>query len=88
MYKAKEQYSIVQLPISQLNKNAKTENFTIAKLTISQIPSYNFELPVKHLPWTHNIILIQKVKDVRARYWYYLLIYARLYHPSKISKRI
>ena len=44
MYKAKEQYSIVQLPISQLNKNAKTENFTIAKSTISQIPSYNFTL--------------------------------------------
>ena len=62
--------SITKLPISQLNKNAKTENFTIAKLTISQIPSYNFELPVKHLPWTHNIILIQKVKDIRARYWY------------------
>lgn len=62
--------SITKLPISQLNKNAKTENFTIAKSTISQIPSYNFELPVKHLPWTHNMILIQKVKDIRARYWY------------------
>lgn len=62
--------SIVQSPTAQLNKNAKTENYTIAKSAISQIPSYNFELPVKHLPWTHNIILIQKVKDIRARYWY------------------
>ena len=28
------------------------------------------QLPVAQLPWTHNIVLIQKVKDVRSRVWY------------------
>lgn len=61
---------IAKLPISQLNKNTETDIYPIAKSTISQLPTYNFELPVKHLSWTHNLVLIQKVKDVRARYWY------------------
>ena len=61
---------ITKLPISQLNKNTETDKYPIAKSAISQLPTYNFELPVKHLSWTHNLVLIQKVKDVRARYWY------------------
>lgn len=28
------------------------------------------QLPVAQLPWTHNIVLIQKVKDVKCRIWY------------------
>lgn len=43
---------------------------TIAKLAVSQLDEYNFILPIKHLGWTHNLILLQKVKDIRARYWY------------------
>lgn len=31
---------------------------------------YNFTLPIKHLDWTHNLIIMQQVKDIRARYWY------------------
>lgn len=26
--------------------------------------------PVAQIPWTHNIILIQKVKDIKLRYWH------------------
>ena len=26
--------------------------------------------PVAQIPWTHNIILIQKIKDIDLRYWY------------------
>ena len=37
---------------------------------IAQLDKYNFTLPVKHLNWTHNLILMQQVKDIRARYWY------------------
>lgn len=40
------------------------------KPVVSQLPKYNFELPIKHLSWSHNILLIQQVKDIRARYWY------------------
>ena len=28
------------------------------------------QLPVAQIPWTHNIILIQKIKDKNLRYWY------------------
>lgn len=48
--------------VSQLRSNAKP--------MVSQLPKYNFELPIKHLSWSHNILLIQQVKDIRARYWY------------------
>jgi len=42
----------------------------IAKSVISQLDKYNFTLPIKHLDWTHNLVLIKQVKDIRARYWY------------------
>lgn len=28
------------------------------------------QLPVAQIPWTHNIVLIQKIKDKDLRYWY------------------
>ena len=52
-----------QSPVAQL-----TEQNT--QLSVAQLPKYNFTLPILHLPWTHNIILIQRVKDIKARYWY------------------
>lgn len=39
----------------------------IAKSLISQLEEYNFTLPVKHLDWTHNLVLIKQVKDRFAR---------------------
>lgn len=41
-----------------------------AKSVISYLDEYNFTLPIKHLDWTHNLVLIKQVKDIRARYWY------------------
>lgn len=52
-----------QSPIAQLEET-KTQS------SIAQLPKYNFTLPVLHLPWGHNIVLIQRVKDIKARYWY------------------
>lgn len=52
--------------ISQLENNPES----ITKSQVSQIGEYNFTLPVKHLDWTHNLVLIKQVKDIRARYWY------------------
>lgn len=43
---------------------------SITKSVISQLDEYNFTLPVKHLDWTHNLVLIKQVKDIRAWYWY------------------
>lgn len=42
----------------------------ITKSLISQSEGYNFSLPVKHLDWTHNLVLMKQVKDIHARYWY------------------
>ena len=53
-----------------MHKGAESDKHSIAQSPIAQVPEYNFELPVRHLSWTHNIILIQKVKDIHARYWY------------------
>lgn len=61
---------IVQPPVAQLDKYTKMEKYAIVQPPVAQLPEYNFELPIKHLSWTHNVILIQKVKDIRARYWY------------------
>lgn len=52
-----------QSPIAQLEET-KTQS------SIAQLPKYNFTLPVLHLSWGHNIVLIQRVKDIKARYWY------------------
>ena len=58
--------SIAQSAITQPDKVAKS----ITKSVISQLNGYNFTLPVKHLDWTHNLVLMKQVKDIRARYWY------------------
>ena len=52
--------------IAQFTETSKP----ITKTVISQLKVYNFTLPIKHLNWTHNLILMQQVKDIRARYWY------------------
>ena len=71
----KDACSITQLPIGQL-QDANTQS-VIAQMekpntqsAIAQLPKYNFSLPILHLPWGHNMILIQRVKDIKARYWY------------------
>ena len=46
------------------------EDSSITKSVISQLDKYNFTLPVKHLHWTHNLVLMKQVKDIRTRYWY------------------
>ena len=59
----KNAVTIAQSSIAQSNKQ-------ITQSSIAQLPAYNFSLLVLHLPWGHNIILIQRVKDIKARYWY------------------
>ena len=59
----KDASPITQSSVAQLPRQ-KTQ------LSVAQLPKYNFTLPILHLPWTHNIILIQRVKDIKARYWY------------------
>ncbi len=58
--------SITQSAAAQLDSTSKP----ITKPVVSQLGGYNFTLPVKHLSWSHNLVLIKQVKDIRARYWY------------------
>ena len=58
--------TITQSMIAQLEKSSAP----ITQPAIASLEEYNFTLPIKHLGWTHNLILMQQVKDIRARYWY------------------
>ncbi|MDO4310542.1 MAG: PDDEXK nuclease domain-containing protein [Prevotella sp.] len=58
--------SIAQSAVAQLDSTSRP----ITKPVVSQLGEYNFTLPVKHLSWSHNLVLIKQVKDIYARYWY------------------
>ena len=58
--------SITQPMVAQFKETSKP----ITQPVAAQLNTYNFTLPIKHLSWTHNLILLQQVKDIRARYWY------------------
>ena len=58
--------SIAQSAVAQLDSTSRP----ITKPVVSQLGEYNFILPVKHLSWSHNLVLIKQVKDIYARYWY------------------
>lgn len=47
--------SITQPAVAQQDKNSKS----ITKSVISQLSEYNFTLPIKHLDWTHNLVLMK-----------------------------
>lgn len=57
---------ITQSVIAQLDSTSKP----ITQSVIAQFGTYNFTLPIRYLSWTHNLILLQQVKDIRAHYWY------------------
>lgn len=37
---------------------------------VAYLKQPNLILPIKQLSWAHNVVLMQKVKDLKARYWY------------------
>jgi predicted nuclease of restriction endonuclease-like (RecB) superfamily len=46
-------------------------NNSIGQLPVAQLPSdAKSQLPVAKIPWAHNVLLMQKVKNVPARRWY------------------
>lgn len=46
------------------------QGLTIWQQPVAKLGVPNLTLPVKQLSWSHNVILMQKVKDLKARYWY------------------
>jgi len=48
----------------------RMRSFYLAYPTIPQNPNPLNDLPVFHIPWGHNVILLTKVKDLEIRLWY------------------
>ena len=46
------------------------QELTIWQPVVAKLEMSNCVLPIKQLSWSHNITLIQRVKDLKARYWY------------------
>ena len=46
------------------------QELTIWQQPVAKLEISNLALPVKQLSCSHNVILMQKVKDLKARYWY------------------
>ena len=46
------------------------QELTIWQRAVAKLETPDIILPIKQLSWSHNIALVQKVKDNRARYWY------------------
>jgi len=67
--------------ITQLSKDLKQEfpnmkgfsktNLKYMRSFAKEYPSFQFgQQPVDQIGWSHNLLLIQKVKDVKERFWY------------------
>ena len=50
--------------------NEYNQQLTNTKQPVSYLDDVPLCLPVTHLSWSHNIVLMQKVKDLKARNWY------------------
>jgi predicted nuclease of restriction endonuclease-like (RecB) superfamily len=50
--------------------NEYNQQLTNAQPAVAHLQAASIVLPIKQLSWSHNIILIQRVKDLKARYWY------------------
>lgn len=50
--------------------NEYNQQLTNTKQAVSHLTQPDITLPVRQISWSHNIILMQKIKDIKARHWY------------------
>ena len=65
-------FSNLPQPVAKLSDSEKGQH-TNSPQAVAQIPVpewANLQQLVAQLPWGHNILLIQKVKDINKRHWY------------------
>ena len=46
------------------------QELTFTKPPVSQLQAQKFNLPITQIGWAHNVVIMQRVKDIDARYWY------------------
>lgn len=62
--------AIAQPSVAQLSQEFNVDVQPITQPSVAQLTNSNFSLPITHVSWSNNLILMQKVKDIKARYWY------------------
>lgn len=63
-------FSIRNCQVMMQFYNEYNQRLTNAQRTVAHLGNTSITLPVKQLGWAHNVALMQKVKDIKARYWY------------------
>lgn len=62
--------AIAQPSVAQLSQEFNVDVQPITQPSVAQLTNSNFSLPITHVSWSNNLVLMQKVKDIKARYWY------------------
>lgn len=62
--------AIAQPSVAHLSQEFNVDVQPITQPSVAQLTNSNFSLPITHVSWSNNLILMQKVKDIKARYWY------------------
>lgn len=67
-------FEIVQTPVAELGAVVTSDHFAangIVQLPVAQLSnSTNSLSPFAKLPWAHNVVLMQQVKNLETRIWY------------------
>lgn len=50
--------------------NEYNQQLTNTQRAVAHLQKAAITLPIKQLSWSHNVALMQRVKDLKARYWY------------------
>lgn len=62
--------AFAQPSVAQLSQEINVDVQPITQPSVAQLTNSNFSLPITHVSWSNNLVLMQKVKDIKARYWY------------------
>ena len=74
---------ILQQPVAKISSEVRLESKIVVPLHEKDIMK-NLQRLVAKIPWGHNILLMQKIKDLPTRLWY-IRQAINISHPEKID---
>ena len=74
--------AIAQPSVAQLSQEINVDVQPITQPSVAQLTNSSFCLPITHVSWSNNLILMQKVKDMKARYWYMIQCISPIGHAT------